>query len=60
MNEFEDEDEIEFCPCGDLPAYQCDGEMCEEFADMFIEEEGGTFAVMPSGLSPEEIANFDY
>jgi hypothetical protein len=33
------EDLYKFCPCGDLPAEQCDGEMCGEFEAMLIEEE---------------------
>jgi hypothetical protein len=39
----------EFCPCGDLPADQCDGEMCGEFEAMLIEE--------AKKLSDEQIAD---
>ncbi|NMF60158.1 hypothetical protein [Pseudanabaena yagii] len=33
------EELYEFCPCGDLPAEQCDGEACGEFEAILIDEE---------------------
>jgi hypothetical protein len=52
-------EEYEFCPCGDLPSDQCDGEMCEDLEDMLLGEEA-FISDLPSDLTGIDLDTFDY